>query len=179
MTPRESAAEYAARDAAFWASRASGKRCGWFVDRGYGKGRPCCNDGKVAHGDLTYCATHYGTAQDEKRLAKQPAFEEAMRDHDAAIVADMEAAEASERLPETPAEHRAVALAAAHPWPCQTRKPTPADLRVVGRPALSIWYGYACPETGKVGNCQRGAEGWRYPPEGTAPVILAWIQGDR
>ena len=175
MNPRESAAECAARDAAFWSARASGERCGWFMDRGYGKGRPCGNPGKIPHRGLAYCAAHYGIAQDEKRLATQPAFEQAMRAHDAAIVADMEAAEASERLPETTAEHAAVALACEHRWSYGGPGPRPENLRVVDRPALSIWYGYACPETGKVGNCQRGPEGWRYPPEGTAPVILAWV----
>lgn len=179
MTPREPASEYATRDAAFWTARASGKRCGWFVDRGYGKGRPCCNDGKVAHGDLTYCATHYGTAQDEKRLAKQPAFEQAMRDHDAERLADLRAAEASEREPRDDYERAAVTLACAHAWPLGIAPPRPEELRVVDRPASFIWYGYADPGTGTVGGCMRAGDGWERAPKGDAPVLLAWIRGDQ
>lgn len=176
MNPREPASEFAARDAAFWAARSSGKRCGWFMDRGYGKGRPCCNDGKLPHRGLTFCATHYGIAQDEKRWAKQAAFEAAMRAHDTAILEDLVAAQASEREPRNDYERVAVARACLHTWPSSTERPRPDELRVVDRPAKFVWYGYADPETGEVGNCQLGPDGWLYPPRGETPVVLAWIR---
>lgn len=177
MNPREPASAYAARQADFYASRETGRRCCWFMDRGYGKGRPCGNTDKLLrHGAEHFCPVHFGIAQDPKRLAKQPAFLATCREHTAARLADLVAAEASEREPRDDYERVAVARVCAHPWPSSTERPRAEEVRVVDRPARFVWYGYADPETGEVGNCQLGPDGWLYPPRGETPVVLAWVR---
>ncbi len=182
MTPRESADEHAALDAAFYEAREKGRRCCWYMDRGYGKGRPCGNDAKfLALGDAFFCPVHFGIAQDPKRRATQADYHLRCRATSAVRLADMRAAELSEREPATDHERAAVSLAIAKgkvtnypPAP-----PRPEDLRVVDRPAAFIWYTSADPTTGTVVNCMRRVGGWEHAPVGDAPVILAWIRGAR
>lgn len=167
-------------DAAFYEAREKGQRCNWYMDRGYGKGRPCGNDAKLLPlGDAFFCPVHFGIAQDPKRLATQADYHARCRAHSAARLADLRAAEASERRPRTADEHEAVKLAIAkgmvpqHP----PTPPRPEDLRVVDCPAAHIWYTSADPATGTVGSCMLGADGWEHAPVGDAPVVLAWIRG--
>jgi hypothetical protein len=48
----------------------------------------------------------------------------------------------------------------------------------VRNPLPGVWYDWADPFSGKVGQCRRGAEGWTQGPRGLRPVVLAWA-GDR
>jgi len=45
---------------------------------------------------------------------------------------------------------------------------------VVESPEPNVWYDWACPETGKVGQCCHATFGWFQTPGGTAPVVLRY-----
>lgn len=55
------------------------------------------------------------------------------------------------------------------------RRPA-TEWAVVRAPEPGIWYDFAHPETGKVGQCKRNEDGWtQAPPEGA--VVFAWEGG--
>ena len=49
----------------------------------------------------------------------------------------------------------------------------------VRTPQPGVWYDWANPATGQVGQCRCNRDGWSAAPWGERPVVLAWVQGDR
>lgn len=74
----------------------------------------------------------------------------------------------------TPHEAEAVAL-------MRRRCPKdPGDWAPLGRdPAIGVWYDWADPATGKVGQACASAAGWHQDPRGERPVLLVYRRAFR
>lgn len=51
-----------------------------------------------------------------------------------------------------------------------------SEWRVTREPEPDVWYDFADPETRRVGQCRKNADGtWHQAPIGTKPVVLAFL----